>query len=140
MEARDGLVAETNRISKNLGTEFLGLNFVKGDILDFSGLELPVKRVERDMTDIIAGSGRRGRGEIDEDAGGVGGEGGEGEEANWNENVKKAERTVKRGKLKTNKMNVLPPAPVNRRDSTGRFSQSHRLIRVGANAVSNYIG
>ena len=93
---------ETNNIAGRLGPEFNGLRFVKGDILDYFGLDLPGRRVERGVV---------GESKTDRDSGG-GGEGGdvEGDEK-WNDTVKKIDKTVKRSSLKSrvesNKMDVL---------------------------------
>jgi Methyltransferase domain len=121
VEARDNLVAQTNKIAAELGPEFRGLNFVEGNILDYFSLDLPTKREEvagRSWNEQLGGE-KVGEKKGEETVGGkIGGKGVQGEAQTgtqegdkWVDSVKKVEKTLrskdKKASLDSNKMDVL---------------------------------
>jgi Methyltransferase domain len=132
VEARDNLVAQTNKIAAELGSEFRGLNFVEGNILDYFGLDLPTKREEvagRSWNEQLGSEKegekegekgeKRGEEKVEEKVGGkIGVKRAQGEAQTgiqggdkWVENMKKVEKTLrskdKKASLESNKMDVL---------------------------------
>lgn len=103
MEARDNLVKQTNSIARNLGSEFSGLSFVEGNILDYFSLDLPSKNID----DKIAAVG----GDVEVEKRSSGDDNGEQTAENWEKIVKGAMRSLRKKSrkeyLESNKMDVL---------------------------------
>jgi Methyltransferase domain len=96
-------VKQTNSIARNLGSEFSGLSFVEGNILDYFSLDLPSKNLDGK---IAAGEGdvevvKRGSGDDNEEQ----------NTGNWEKSVKGAMRNLRKKSrkeyLESNKMDIL---------------------------------
>ena len=103
MEARDNLVKQTNSIARNLGSEFSGLSFVEGNILDYFSLDLPSKNLDYKIAAREGDVEVAKRGSCDDNEEHI--------TENWEKSVKGAMRNLrkksKREYLESNKMDVL---------------------------------
>ena len=107
-------MAQTNKIATELGSEFRGLNFVEGNILDYFSLDLPTKRADIEGRSWSEQIGRERVGGVEREGGEEAEGGGQGGDK-WTDNVKKVEKTLrskdkvkdKKSFLESNKMDVL---------------------------------